>query len=259
MAEVTRVLLPRRGRRITMEAEIKKDTILAEGELFVECCDDGIGKGYGRLKMGDGVTTYENLPYLLGDSGNMPVKLNNTETTLDAALVAINTSINEVSNSLNSAVSDINKSIEKVNTSMSAQKYAGSESVNGPANSAVKLESAVNIGSASFDGSSDVTLEDMGVAAITHGHSASEITSGTIDIARLPAGSLERVVVVANDTARFALTTNDIQVGDTVKVVDTGYMYFVVNASKLSSADGYVSYSTAAEVIAGELDFGSED
>lgn len=72
---------------------------------------------------------------------------------------------------------------------------------------------------------------------------AAWIASGTIDIARLPHGALERCVVVANDTARFALTTGDVQTGDTVKVTETGKMYFVVDDTQLSVEDGYEIYT----------------
>lgn len=72
---------------------------------------------------------------------------------------------------------------------------------------------------------------------------ASQITAGTIDIARLPAASLERVVVVADDAARFALTTAQAQQGDTVKVQATGLMYFIVDDSKLGEAAGYEEYT----------------
>lgn len=75
---------------------------------------------------------------------------------------------------------------------------------------------------------------------------ASKITSGTIDIARLPAGALERLVVVADQTARFKLTSTQVQLGDTVKQTDTGVMYYVVDTSKLNSADGYVEYTAGA-------------
>ena len=51
------------------------------------------------------------------------------------------------------------------------------------------------------------------------------------------------MVVVATDTDRFALTTAKIQKGDTVKVTSTGYMYYVVDDSKLSSEDGYEIYT----------------
>ena len=91
-------------------------------------------------------------------------------------------------------------------------------------------------------------------APISHSHSASEITSGTIDIARLPPAALERMHIVADQTARYALTTNTVQEGDTVKQTDTGVMYLVVDSTKLNSADGYTEYSagTASKAIADE-------
>lgn len=76
-----------------------------------------------------------------------------------------------------------------------------------------------------------------------HVHDASEITTGTIDIARLPAGALERMIDVDNRQARYALTTNDVQNGDTVRQVDTGAMYRVVDDTKLNKADGYKEYT----------------
>lgn len=83
----------------------------------------------------------------------------------------------------------------------------------------------------------------------THGDSditsvdASKIKSGTIDIDRLPQGALERCVVVADDTERFKLTTTFVQKGDTVKVISTKTMYFVVDDTKLSSEAGYEVYT----------------
>ena len=101
----------------------------------------------------------------------------------------------------------------------------------------------------------NVTISS-GVITVTddgHKHSNSSITSldaskltGTIDIARLPKGALERCIVVANDEARFALATTDAQTGDTVKVSSTGKMYFIVDDSKLSSEDGYEVYTAGS-------------
>lgn len=83
-----------------------------------------------------------------------------------------------------------------------------------------------------------------------HKHDDSTITSlnasklfGTIDIARLPHGALERCVIVTDDDARFKLTTADVQLGDTVKVDKTKTMYFVINESKLNSEEGYTVYT----------------
>ena len=75
---------------------------------------------------------------------------------------------------------------------------------------------------------------------------ASKITSGTIDLARLPAGALERLVTVADQTARFALTTASVQLGDTVKQLDTGLLYFVVDTAHLDSEAGYAVYTAGA-------------
>ena len=79
-----------------------------------------------------------------------------------------------------------------------------------------------------------------------NGLDASKITSGTISIERLPKGALKRLVIVANRTARFALTTADVQEGDTVKQSDTGVMYFVINSTKLNNEAGYSVYIAGA-------------
>lgn len=68
------------------------------------------------------------------------------------------------------------------------------------------------------------------------------LTNGLIDLKYLPQGALERLVVVANATARLKLTTANVQLGDTVKETDTGLMYVVVDESKLNSEDGYQVY-----------------
>lgn len=60
---------------------------------------------------------------------------------------------------------------------------------------------------------------------------------GVIDLANLPAGALERMVVVADEAARLALTTTSVQNGDTVKQTDTGVLYFVKDDTKLGTAD----------------------
>lgn len=79
---------------------------------------------------------------------------------------------------------------------------------------------------------------------------ASKVTSGVFDIARIPAASIERLVQVADQTARYALTTATVQTGDTVKQLDDGSFYIVADDTKLNEAAGYVQFSsgTAASV-----------
>lgn len=105
-------------------------------------------------------------------------------------------------------------------------------------------------------GSNPTTLAGYGItdaAAKSHTHASADITSldaskltGTIDIARLPQGALERCVVVEDDEARLDLTTGEVQKGDTVKVTSTGKMYFVVDDTKLNQETGYEIYTAGS-------------
>ena len=74
---------------------------------------------------------------------------------------------------------------------------------------------------------------------------ASKIT-GVLDLANIPQGALERVVTVANSTARKALTTAQIQTGDVCKEEDTGLMYFVVDDTKLAEDEGWMAFTAGA-------------
>jgi len=72
---------------------------------------------------------------------------------------------------------------------------------------------------------------------------ANKITTGTVSIERLPHGALERLHVVADQTARLTLTTALVQTGDTVKQTDTGVMYYITDDTKLNLEDGYSIYT----------------
>jgi len=74
---------------------------------------------------------------------------------------------------------------------------------------------------------------------------ATKVTTGIFDIGRIPAAALERLVQVTNQAARFALTTTTVQLGDTVKQLDTGSMYIVIDVANLSNAAGYAEYTAA--------------
>lgn len=74
---------------------------------------------------------------------------------------------------------------------------------------------------------------------------AAKIGSGVLDIARIPAAAIERMVPVADQAARFALTTATVQLGDTVKQLDTGIMYVVIDTANLANAAGYSEYTAA--------------
>lgn len=89
-----------------------------------------------------------------------------------------------------------------------------------------------------FDGTGNVALNVTSLDATK--------LSGQVPIASIPPAALERLVIVADDTARLALTNSTVQNGDTVKVTATGKMYFVKDDSKLSTEDGYEQYTASA-------------
>ncbi len=106
-------------------------------------------------------------------------------------------------------------------------------------------------------GTNPTTLAGYGItdaAKSGHTHKAADITdnipaskiSGVLSIDNIPKAALERQVPVANDTARFKLTTDDVQNGDVVKVTSTGLMYFVTDQTKLNSADGYMEFTAGS-------------
>ncbi len=106
-------------------------------------------------------------------------------------------------------------------------------------------------------GSNPTTLAGYGItdaAKSSHNHKASDITdnipaskiSGVLSLDNIPKAALERQVPVADDTARFKLTTDDVQNGDVVKVKSTGLMYFVTDQTKLNSADGYMEFTAGS-------------
>lgn len=103
----------------------------------------------------------------------------------------------------------------------------------------IALSGAVT-GSVSSDFGSNVTI-----STTLANFDASKIASGTISIDRLPKAALERLIVVADDTDRFALTTATVQSGDTVNVTSTGKMYLIKDESKLNSEDGYEPYTAS--------------
>ena len=155
-----------------------------------------------------------------------------------------------------------------INYSREDHVHPAQTSVTGNAGTATKLQTARTIsltgdvtGSASFDGSQNASITaTVGNDSHTHSNStitsldASKITSGTLNadrlpeipLEKLPAGALERLVIVANQAARYQLTTSDVQEGDTVKQEDTGVMYFVVDTSNLANENGYKVYTAGA-------------
>ena len=110
------------------------------------------------------------------------------------------------------------------------------------------ITGAVTAAAQNFNGTQNVVLNATSLDATK--------LSGTVPLANLPASALERVVTVADLTARNALTTSSVQNGDVVKVTDTNRMYFVVDDTHLDSDAGYVEFSAG---IASHATYDSSD
>ena len=124
--------------------------------------------------------------------------------------------------------------------------------VTGNADTATKLKTACSIsvkggnnggtGSANFDGSGNIsiTIPSIDAASVT----------GVLPLNTIPHGALERLVHVANKTARFQLTNTQVQTGDSVIQDDTGVMYIVVDDTRLNSDVGYQEYKAGTALEA---------
>jgi hypothetical protein len=69
-------------------------------------------------------------------------------------------------------------------------------------------------------------------------------SDGKVPAAQLPDAALTADVTVADQTARFALTTDDVQNGDYVLQSDTSVLYEVTDDDNLDSAAGYTALAT---------------
>lgn len=82
-------LRPRRG---TLNAAMSQNIKLKRGEVFFECPSTGMGTGIGKIKIGDGVTAYSDLPYFLEqkeiDIAEEVVKFEESTITDSNALLA---------------------------------------------------------------------------------------------------------------------------------------------------------------------------
>lgn len=77
---------------------------------------------------------------------------------------------------------------------------------------------------------------------------------GLIPIEEIPPEVIERMYSVQDDTARFALTTDEVQNGDFVYVNSTQAMYLVIDDTHLNTEAGYKEFAggIAARALADE-------
>ena len=81
-------LRPRRGKEATAKSQ---NIVLKRGEVFFETPSGGVGTGIGKIKMGDGSTSYASLPYFLRQ---LDLNDNNTKCAFTNATAATDKSNN---------------------------------------------------------------------------------------------------------------------------------------------------------------------
>ena len=94
--------------------------------------------------------------------------------------------------------------------------------------------------------SSDTVEMGNGSTLTTAWSAKADLVNGKVPLSEIPKTALDNLVKVADDTARFALTTDQVQNGDTVYVIATDLMYLVVDDTKLNQEAGYQGYSATA-------------
>lgn len=228
--------------------------VISKGQIVGEYTTDNKT----RLKVGDGVNVFANLPYVDPDIASM-LDTTLTSTTLPAQGKAAGDAIANAYNQANSAFNQANDAFNAANDAadVAANAYTQANSAFNQANDAFNaantvaetLNNAFSVDTYSLTlngavtGSNTFTLDELanGVNMETtlSGFDASKITSGTIDLARIPQAALERLVIVANEAALLALTVTDVQNGDVVKVEDSGLMYFVKDQDELGTMNAF--------------------
>ena len=93
-----KVFKPRRGKRSTA---ISKSIVLQDGEIFFEVPSEGVGKGKGKIIMGDGIRSYEDLPVFLASYG-MEVREN-----FEKRLASFNSEVIDYINNFNDELSTL--------------------------------------------------------------------------------------------------------------------------------------------------------
>ena len=227
--------------------------VLLKGEPAIEITDSG---GF-KFKFGDGVKTFAELPYvtltpteiskLITDGSIQSVSISTGDSNGQVAITVDGTKTNASVKGLGSAAYTASSAYAAASHGHSIANVTG-------------LQTALDGKSATththddrYYTETEMNTKLAGKASSSHTHSSGDITSldaakltGTISIDRLPAGALERCVIVETDEKRLALTTADVQKGDTVKVTGTGKMYFIIDDTKLNSEDGYTVYTAGS-------------
>ena len=85
-------------------------------------------------------------------------------------------------------------------------------------------------------------------------HASATGLIGIIPLANIPQGAIEKLVKVANQEAMLALTSADVQNGDSVLTTDNNHMYIVTDESALGNMNAFTEYSAGTATKALQAD-----
>jgi hypothetical protein len=123
-------LRPRRGKKATAIAQLTASAPLKRGELFFEVPDTGVGTGYGNIKMGDGSTGYDALPYfnkqvivddIITQASTNPVQSAAIYTALqniEASITQLNNDLAGLSNKFAANINQVRFTSESTSTNI---------------------------------------------------------------------------------------------------------------------------------------------
>ena len=122
-------LRPKRAKKATATSQA---IVLKRGEIFFEVPTGGVGTGIGKIKMGDGTTTYSSLPYFTSTEDDKVAFTNVTATTASSnnatyltdfsPTATLKTNFNKIKQllfNLNGQVSSINTTISNFQSGVS--------------------------------------------------------------------------------------------------------------------------------------------
>ena len=86
-------------------------------------------------------------------------------------------------------------------------------------------------------------------------HAAATGLIGIIPLENIPQGAIEKLFKAADETAMLALTTDDVQNGDSVLNLETSRMYVVTDDTKLGTMAAFTEYSAGTAMHALQADY----
>ena len=241
-----------------------ENPVLGKGELGIEI-------DTAKFKIGDGATAWGSLDYagtvVAGSATNGHITIDGTDTTVYTLPVGASAigGVKTTGSGAGTVNIDSVGAMALNNSGVTAGTYT---KVTVGASGVVTVGS--DLAATDIPTLTLAKISDAGTAAAKNtGTSSGNVpvldSNGKLDTAVLPPLAVGTAVTVADDTARFALTTADVQNGDVVNVTATAKSYFVVDDTKLDVEGGYSQILVPAAPVqsvnskTGAVTLGSDD